>query len=61
MSSTETHTGPTPNGGVKAVVNYRSKSGKPVAKKRAEACEIIEYDKEGNVVGRTYGIMESNG
>lgn len=59
MAKKETVKGSTPNGGVKSTIYYRSKGGKPVDKEQAERCEIVEYDKEGKVVGRTYGMVGS--
>lgn len=48
--------GPTPSGGVKAIVFF-SKKGKPCSEQEADRCEIHELDKDGGVIARTYGEM----
>lgn len=51
--------GETPNGGVKSLWMYSDANGNPVAKGKAERCEIHEIDKSGTVVFRTYGEIEN--
>lgn len=49
--------GPTPNGGAYAIAYYRGEDGNPTVKAEAHSVEIVEYDKEGNAVHRTYGQL----
>ncbi len=56
--TTESRTGETPNGGVRSVIHYRDIHGNPVDKEFAVRAEIIEFDANDNVVGRTYGSID---
>ena len=53
----ESREGPTPNGGVRSEAYYSNDQGEPVDKSVATRIEIVEYDAEGKVVGRTYGTL----
>src|SRR5262249_55568878 len=53
----ESREGPTPNGGVRSEAYYSNDQGEPVDKSVATCIEIVEYDAEGKVVGRTYGTL----
>lgn len=57
MATTETRTGPTPNGGVRSEAMYRDAAGNPVDKSEAYHVEILEFDAAGAVVGRTYAAL----
>lgn len=46
--------GPTPNGGQYAVAYFRDAQGNPCARDQAQGIEVIEYDKDGNAIFRTY-------
>lgn len=53
---TETHVGPTPNGGVYSTAIYSNKWHEPCTKEDACYIEISEFDKNGNRVGGVYGF-----
>lgn len=53
----ETVEGPTPNGGVRAEVHYLDAANEPVDKEEAVACEVVEFDAEGQVIQRTYASL----
>ncbi len=59
--TSEQREGPTPNGGVRSVIYYQADDGSPAEKEQATACEIIEYDADGEVVNRTYGTLTPRG
>lgn len=44
----------TPNGGVRSTIYYRDKDGNPADESVAVGAEIIEYDKDGEEIFRTY-------
>jgi hypothetical protein len=46
--------GLTPAGGVRAVAYFRDENGQPTEQSKAHFMEILEYDKEDNVLQRTY-------
>ncbi len=48
----------TPNGGVKSTIYYRAADGSPAEKEDAVAYEILEFDADGENVGRTYGTFD---
>lgn len=45
---------PTPAGGVYFIAYFKDANGKPCCKDEAVHFEIIEYDKDGEVLARTY-------
>ena len=45
---------PTPTGGAYFITYFRDSNGKPCKKSEAVHFEIIEYDKDGEVLARTY-------
>jgi hypothetical protein len=47
--------GGTPAGGVRAVAYFRDENGNPTEQAKAYFMEILEYDKEDNILQRTYG------
>lgn len=61
MATTETRTGPTPNGGVRSEAMYRDAAGNPVDKSEAYHVEILEFDAHGTVVARTYLSIPGSG
>jgi hypothetical protein len=46
--------GLTPAGGVRAVAYFRDENGNPTEQSKAYFMEILEYDKQDNVLQRTY-------
>lgn len=54
---TQRSDGPTPNGGVAAVITYFDAEGKLCPRSRAVTSEINELDKSGESIFRTYGQM----
>ena len=61
MTTSEEHEGPTPNGGVKSVAYYQDAEGKPCDRAVATNMLIVEYDKDGNAIQRTYGTCKPKG
>lgn len=61
MATTETRTGPTPNGGVRSEAMYQDATGNPVDKLQARYIEILEFDTHGTVVARTYLSIPGSG
>jgi len=57
MKTEETKKGNTPNGGVSSTIYYQDSKGNVADKKNATRAEIVEFDKDGLVVGRTYGTL----
>lgn len=57
MKTSERVDGPTPAGGVYMIAQYSDKEGNPVDKLRASHIEIMEYDKNDNVINTVYGKM----
>lgn len=53
--------GPTPNGGVRSVANFLDAEGRPCPKAEAVGMEIMEYDADDQVVGRTYLAKQTDG
>lgn len=54
MATQKTIEGPTPHGGVRATAFFYDQNRSPVEEKDATGMEIIEYDKDGKEVFRTY-------
>ncbi len=54
---TEERDGPTPNGGVKSKAFYKDDDDKAVDKDVATQVEIVEYDRDGTEISRTYGAI----
>lgn len=48
--------GKTPNGGVLAVLYFKGQRGQPVTEKEAWSVEIVEYNKRGQAIFRTYSV-----
>jgi hypothetical protein len=46
--------GPTPNGGVYSIAYFSDDDGDPTSKQKATRMEIVEFDREGNQLFRTY-------
>lgn len=53
---TETHIGPTPNGGAYSTAIYSNKGHEPCSKEEACYVEISEYDENGNRINGVYAI-----
>ncbi len=53
----ETKDGPTPSGGVRSTIYYEDAQGNPVDKAAATNVMIVEFDKDGNSIRRTYGTL----
>ena len=47
--------GPTPNGGVRSAAYFMDDDHQAADEEVATMMEIVEFDAEGKVVGRTYG------
>jgi hypothetical protein len=54
MPTSESHEHATPNGGVRSTIFYRDDEGNPCEKEQVTGAEIIEYDKDGKEIFRTY-------
>lgn len=50
----------TPNGGAYSVGYYKGSNGKPCKEADAVACEIVEYNADGQPIARTYGRMKQS-
>lgn len=61
MASRRSNYGPTPNGGVRSVIMFQDANGRPADEKEAVQAEILEYDKNGDVVMRTYARINGDG
>lgn len=48
---------PTPNGGVRSEVYYLDDENNMVDEKVATRCEVVELDKDGDIVHRTFGRL----
>ncbi len=57
MTTSEEKDGPTPAGGVKSVAYYQDADGNPADKAAAVKMLIVEYDKSGDAIMRTYMEM----
>jgi len=55
MATQKTVEHKTPNGGVKSTIYYQDKEGNPADEEVAIASEIVEFDKDGKEIFRTYG------
>lgn len=55
----ESSFGKTPAGGVRSEIYYQDDDGNPVDKKKATRAEIVEYDKNGVAIRRTYGTCNA--
>ena len=53
----ETHIGPTPNGGAYSVAYYRDANGDPCTKDKASQIEVCEYSAKGVCINSIYGKM----
>lgn len=53
MPTSQTHKGPTPNGGVSSTIYYKDDNGNPADKSVATAAEVVEYDAKGKPLWRT--------
>ena len=53
---TETHIGPTPNGGAYSTAYYRNKWNEPCRPEEACYIEIGEFDEKGVRIGTVYGF-----
>ncbi len=51
--------GPTPHNGVYAIAYFMDNTGTPTSKDKAEKVEIHEVDKNGEVIYRTYGVINA--
>lgn len=49
--------GETPNKGAYAILNFLDASGEPIEEKEASHVEVVEYDEDGEVMFRTYGVI----
>jgi len=56
---TETIQGQTPNGGAYSRAFFYDKDNRPCVKSEAQFVNIVEYDKQGNRINESYGIMSS--
>lgn len=54
---TETHYGPTPNGGAYSVAYYYDEEGIPCRRETATSVNIIEYCEEGYRIYETYALL----
>lgn len=48
-----------PNGGVVSIIYYQDDQGDPVDKSKATRAEILEFNSQDQVVGRTYMDIKS--
>ncbi len=46
--------GPTPSGGVRAIIYYFDDDHAPAEKDVATGCEAVEFDADGKAIHRTY-------
>jgi hypothetical protein len=53
--TSERRDGPTPHGGVASVAYWKDAEGNATTKDAAVMVEIVELDREGNQIARTYG------
>lgn len=53
--------GPTPAGGAYAIGYFRDAAGDPCPESEAASIEIVEFTRDGRVVGRTHGGMHRPG
>lgn len=58
MPTYESKVHQTPAGGVRSTIYYRDQDGNPADKAVAVQTEILEFDKDGNVIRRTYGYLK---
>ena len=49
--------GPTPNGGAYSIAYFQNEGGEPITKDLASKVEILEFDQNGSVIHRTYGLI----
>jgi hypothetical protein len=49
--------GDTPSGGVGMDIFYQDARGNPVVKEDAVRCEVVEHDKDNNIIGRMYADL----
>ena len=50
--------GPTPNGGHHTIAYFSDDREQPCPKDKARKVKIVENDKDGNAIHRTYGEIE---
>ena len=60
MTTQESKTGKTPNGGVRSTAFYQDDQGKPADKNKATQVMFVEFDKNDKVINRTYGTFSKN-
>lgn len=58
MATSRRVDGPTPNGGASSKAFFQDDEGNPVEEEQATRVEIVEYDAEQKVIGRTYGTLQ---
>lgn len=61
MTTMEKRDHPTPAGGVRSVIYYRDAEGRPADKAAAAQAEVVEYDRRGRVLARTYASLHRPG
>lgn len=57
MITEESQVHPTPAGGVRSTIYYLDDDKKPVDKSRATQAEVVEYDRHGKELQRTYASL----
>lgn len=58
MANHERVEGPTPAGGAYAVAYFSDAKGNPCIKALASSMEIVEFNKKGEEISRTYGTTK---
>jgi hypothetical protein len=58
MATTKTIPGPTPAGGTYSTAYFLNDAGKLVDEKDATQVNIVEFDKDGKQINRTYGTID---
>lgn len=56
----ERRDGSTPHGGAYSIARFSDYRGQPVPKAKAVWVEILEFDRAGNCIFRTYGELKPN-
>jgi hypothetical protein len=57
MATEKSSSNPTPNGGVRSKCFYLDDDDQPADETVATKTLIVEYDRDGNGIYRTYGIL----
>lgn len=59
--ATKRKEGPTPNGGAYSVIVYLNGEGEAVDKEQATRAEVVEFNRRGEAIFRTYASLKTGG